>query len=269
VLLQRKTLSFFIASLAIGFSGTIVSAGIVYQNDFTSAASLAGFTVFGEGSHQESVQNGELVINSQNSFPAGRASLMLDSTSFGEPFKTTLSLNAGLVTWAFNVANQDGAFNNNFEFVLGSTVANPYQIPAHGYAIRGGGGVGNLLSLTRFNFGLGGGQQQLITITDGLAPLPQRGSFRVTFNPASSEWAFYAVFGPSFVEPMLVTNLLGTVIDSTYTTVPTPYQGPGGGTTGRDYFDNISVQVIPEPGSAGHGFGVGIAALSATFRRRT
>ena len=46
-----------------------------------------------------------------------------------------------------------------------------------GYYFSGGGYVGNRMTLSRYDFGIGGGQSELIDITSGLAPLPQKGSF--------------------------------------------------------------------------------------------
>lgn len=259
---------------------------MVYENHFDSSADLTDFTVFGESFtgytppplHQISVQNGELIIDTQSLSPNGagtaptlfgRASLMVGAGQFDPLFKTTLSNNPGLVTWGFNVANQDGAFNNGFEITLASTMADPFLIAADGYALKGGGSVGNRLYLTRFDFGLGGGQQLLIDLAQGLAPLPQHGSFRVTFDPKTGRWSLYGEFDEDFVDPLTVTSLLGTAIDSTYTKVPTPYMGIGGGTTGRDIFDNLSVQVVPEPSAALFVIGAGSICVTSRFRRRT
>jgi hypothetical protein len=80
----------------------------------------------------------------------------------------------------------------------------------------------------------------------GLDVLPSMGSFMVTFNPSTDEWRLYGAIGNAFQDPTLVTTLLGSGVDAGYVNQALPYFGLGGGTTGLDIFDNVSVSV-PEP----------------------
>lgn len=245
-------------------------AETVYRNSFDDASSLDDFTVFGERFigynppplHSVSIDSGQLRIDTDYQRPNGpgtnptlfgQAFLSADtSTAFTPGYNPILSQNTGLVTWSFNVSNQDGSFNNHFSCVLASTMAYPYKSDqefAHGYALNGGGMVGNRMVLKRFDYGLGGGSEILIDITDGLGPLPDKGSFRITFDPASAEWSLYGETGPNYSDPASVQNLLGTAVDDTYTHSETRYFGLLSATTGTGYFDNVTVDVVPEPAS--------------------
>jgi hypothetical protein len=242
------------------------SRGAVYVNTFDSPAALNGFTIYGEPPnnynppplHTVNVSGGQLVIQTTSFNPngpgvppslSGSATLSLKSAlTFGPGYHSVLSQNSAPVAWSFNVANQDGAFNNDFFFVLASTLPNPYDIGAHGYYFKGGGMVGNRMGLWRFDLGLGGGQSVLIDVIDGLAPLPQQGSFRITYNPANNQWNLFGAMDTSYQDPTQVGALLGAATDGTYTGQSAPYLALGGNSTGTDYFDNVVVQV-PEPGT--------------------
>lgn len=218
----------------------------VYSNTFDTPASLAGFTKVGTG--DISVTGGQLQVTNGDFTDA--TAMLNTSTSFGPPYKSTLSQNQGLVTWAFNLANQDATFNNGFYVVLASTHANPYTYfptQAHGYYFRGGGMLGSRMGLWRFDYGIGGGQEVFIDLTSGLETLPQMGSFRITYNPANNLWSLYGSTGTAYSDPLSVTTLLGSATEATYTSQLTPYFGLGGITSGVDYFDNVTVTVVPEP----------------------
>ncbi|MGA2802273.1 MAG: hypothetical protein ABSE97_07910 [Verrucomicrobiota bacterium] len=253
-------------SLIVVFLGSLCTGGatVVYSNSFDSSADLSAFTVFGETFitytppplHSVSVDNGQLRIDTtylepNNPSPPvlfGRASLMLNTSSFGNGYQSVLSQSAGTITWSFNLSNQDGAFNNGFNFILASSTINPYDgNPGFGYVFTGGGLVGNRMTLSRFSTGIYGGAQALIDITDGLAPLPQQGSFKITYEPQLDLWSLYDSLGSAYVDPSAVNNLVGTAIDGTWTHSNTPFFGLAGYTTGSDFFDNVSVAVVPEP----------------------
>jgi hypothetical protein len=261
-------------------------AAILYRNTFDTSDNLTDFTVYGEEFigcdppplHAVSVDAGQLRIdttqqrpNGPGTYPvlSGRAFLSLDtSRTFQQSYNPTLSQNSRLISWCFNVSNQDGALNNDFSFVLASTLANPYNTDAKyacGYALCGGGMVGNRMVLKRFDYGLGGGNAILVDITDGLGPLPEKGSFRITFDPAASMWSLYGKAGSEYTDPTQVNTLLGTAIDSTYTHEETPYAGLLSTSTGTTYFDNFTVVAVPEPASL---FFILSTMLAAGFIRR-
>jgi hypothetical protein len=244
------------------------AATAVYQNTFDTMSSIDQFTIYSQSFvgfnppplHHVSVVNGEVHIETDANRPngpgtnpvlLGRADLMLDTSSLGSGYNSTISSSAGLVSWSFNVANQDGEFNNGFEFVLLSSNPDPHDVSAHGYVFKGGSLAGDRMTLTRFDFGVGGGQSTLIDITNGLGTLPQTGSFKITYNPFNDEWDLFGSISPQFVDPDTVQNLFGTATDGTYTHLNTPYFGFGGLATGLDIFDNVTIAVVPEPSTLG------------------
>ena len=261
----------FYMAILIGLtSWNPAEAATVYQNTFDDPGSLTDFTVYGEEFvsynppplHSASIDAGQLRIDTDflkpngpgtNPTLSGRAFLSVDtSATFTPGYNATLSRNNGLISWSFNLSNRDGTYNNSFSCVLASTKADPFNSDqgfAQGYAFNGGGMVGNRMAIRRFDYGMGGGGEMLVDITDGLGPLPDKGSIRITFNPTSSEWSLYGETGTAYTDPSQVDNLLGTAIDDTYTDIETKYFGLLGKNTGTNYFDNVTVDVVPEPAS--------------------
>jgi hypothetical protein len=240
------------------------SAQTVYFNDFSSPDSIQDFTIVGESFvgytppplHTVSLQDARLRIDTTVLFPNGpgtspalfgSAVLMRSNGDFGSGFTSVLSQNADVISWTFNVANQDGSFNNQFDFILGSTLQDPTSIAAQGYLFHGGGMVGDRMILSRFNHGTGGGQNIIIDVAEGLGTMPQMGSFRITYDPFIDEWKLYGAMGSAFENPMMVSTFLGSGVDSAYANQALPFFGFGGGTTGVDIFDNVGVTIIPEP----------------------
>jgi len=277
-----KQISLVVTALVLS---TSVNAAVVFSDDFADGSSLDKYQIFGEQFtnynppplHDVYVQAGQLHIDTTYYTPnpgqsptlSGRAVLSTDvRDSFGQGYNPILSQNAGLLSWSVNIANQNGDLNNKFHFVLASTTANPYDIGSHNYALRGGGMVGDRMVLERKDFGLGGGGAVLIDVADGLGTLPEMGSFRITYDPASDLWSLYADIGASFTNPSTVSNLLGTAIDDRYTDEAMNYFAFGGGTTGKDIFDNITVNaVVPIP-AATWLFGSGLIGLIGLARRK-
>src|SRR5258706_15840875 len=126
------------------------SAQTLYFNGFSSPDRVQEFTIIGESFvtyrppplHAVSISNGQLRIdtdvlypNGPNTFPvlSGSALLMRSYSDFGSGFTNILSENTNIISWAFNVANADGSFNNKFNFILGSTIQDPTLIAAKGY----------------------------------------------------------------------------------------------------------------------------------------
>ncbi len=220
----------------------------VYSNSFDAgAASLAGFTI-GNGAgnvgpYSVSVVAGQLQIDTFLPTPtAGYAAI--NTSVFGSPYSSILRNNPGTVTWAFNVSNQDGAFNNGFFFSLASSSPDSQVFTSTGYALGGGGYVGNRMIFYRNGTGA-----TVIDIpaANGLGPLPNKGSFRITYEPATDLWSSFGFVGTSYVDPTTVTALLGSAVDGTFTGVALPYLCLGGGSTGSDFYDNLTVSVVPEP----------------------
>jgi hypothetical protein len=48
-------------------------------------------------------------------------------------------------------------------------------------------------------------------------------------------------------DPTAASQLIGTAVDGIYTHEALPYFSFGGSYSGTDYFDNLSISVVPEP----------------------
>jgi hypothetical protein len=237
--------------------GEILSsrAATVYLNSFDSgAASLNGLTIvdlsLGPPWSSVGVDSGQLRID-----PVGlwNTFVVANTTSFAAPYSPILKNNPGTVTWAFNVSNQNSEayLNNGFFFCLGSDSMDPLPYTSSSYLLSGGGYLGN-----RMEFNGNGAEFPSVELfeipsEEGLGPLPSKGSFRITYEPSTDLWSVFGEVGSDYVDPTTVTNLLGSVLDSTYTGVPLSYMAFGGSNHGSDFFDNVSVTVVPESSTIG------------------
>jgi hypothetical protein len=268
--MNRKLKAFLcptgIPCVMVLLGGVLTAPGTtVYSNNFNSgAASLAGLAIVNESSSSSvSVDSGQLRID-----PAGAPSsyVVANTASFAAPYSSTLKNNPGTVTWAFNVSNQDGGLNNGFFFSVASSAISPLVYTSSSYLLFGGVFVGNRMEFNGVGSGFPSHLLFEIPSANGLGPLPSKGSFRITYEPSTDLWSVYGEVGADYVDPTTVTTLLGSVVDSTYTSVPLPYMAWGGQDTGSDFFDNVSVTVAPEP-SAMALVVLGLAMGAAFFSR--
>jgi hypothetical protein len=256
-----KSLTSLVLSL---FIVAAAQAATVYQETFDGSESWPhGLMTFGSGN--AFVAGGQMTLSVPN---LGHAGVGLDMGTLSPGYSTVLRSNSSTVSWAANVANQDLGQNNGFQIVLACDSLDPYGISAVGYALKGGGLVGNSMILYRFDHGLGGGGSIVIDIpsTNGLGILPAEGSFKVSYTPSGDNWSVFGQIGTSYVDPTLVSTLLGSGTDSTYTGGSLPYFELSGISAGVDYFDNVSIVVAPEPSVLALST-VGIILL-IVFRRR-
>src|SRR5262245_48294453 len=211
-------------------------AAEVYFNGFANPiTSLNGFVFGNTGSSQSQfgigITNGQLQIAPGSPEPSG-AFAAINSSAFSSPYTSVLHNNPGLVTWAFNVWNQDGAFNNSFSFAIASSAPDARIFTSSSYVFEGGGMVGDQMALFR-QIGSGSGGPSftpIISVANGLAPFPQVGSFRITLDPTTGRWNLYGVMGTVPVDPKSVTTLLGTAVDNTLTGISLPYLSLSGRT---------------------------------------
>ncbi len=101
----------------------------------------------------------------------------------------------------------------------------------------------------RFDHGIGGGGQTIVDVqsTNGLAVLPAKGSFKVTYDPLTDNWALFGHIGTGYIDPRFASTPLGSGVDSTYTTGYLQYCSLNGRGGGVDYFDNLTITVGPQP----------------------
>ena len=242
-----RPLCVFALSL-IAFGGIVSPAAaqvVLYQNDFNAGeASLAGLTPYYTtnsaypATATVSVVNGQLKLATTGLVHAG---VSRDLRTGNPAFRPRLHENYGLLTWSFNVSNQDGGFNNSFKVILATSSADPYALQSYGYEFGGGGYVGNRMILRRYSYGVGGGSADFVDILSGLGPLPMKGTYRITFDPATRVWSVYGSTGLTYADPTQVGTLLGSGVDPVPVTESLPYTMLVSSTTGAAYFDNFRV----------------------------
>jgi hypothetical protein len=204
------------------------------------------------------------LISSKSKPGSGRLYIYQDVSS---NYSTTLSNNPCIMTWAFNISQDQTTCNgfnlNNFAaaFILGSTTNN-FETSGNGYAVAIGGntaGTQNKLRLIKFQGGLG----MDANVSDIITPITLPGlnghySIIVNYNPSGNKWQlFYRNDGTSFADPAPLSGTgtytaSFTAADNTYTGSSLNYLGcfwnfnssPKGAIA---LFDNI---YIPTSGTA-------------------
>ncbi|MFV1985045.1 MAG: PKD domain-containing protein [Thiohalomonadales bacterium] len=213
---------------------------IVYFNDF-SENTLSDFIIEENGTGKLLIENEQLRINPGKGY-LNNAGIILDAAKLNN-YNTQLSANIGLITWAFIISNEDGEFNNLFDFTLSSKVG--MDDPAtFGYSLSGGGYVGDRMMLSRIAHALspyGSVLENIFDTTFGLSILPKIGAFKITFNPVNSEWKLYYKVGIQKIDPVLITNLIGSGINSGFVSQSLPFMILKGQSTGSTYFDHFAV----------------------------
>ena len=172
------------------------------------------------------VSGGEAVIDLSGSSLLGTA-VSINASNFSVPYTSVLGDNPGVVSWSFNVSNEDGQFNNSFGFALASSAPDPRIFTTSSYVFQGGGFVGNRMGLLRQVEPILGGPtfDFLIDIPNGLGTLPEMGSFQITYDPNGDLWSLFGATGPTKQDPRQVNVLLGTAVDDTLTNVDLPWTG--------------------------------------------
>src|SRR5690348_418381 len=117
---NSKLLLLPLLTIFCGIPAQMFSATRVYFNDFSNGSSSLANWSTGRipgciGSFDIGVIDGQLQITLGNDIPTG-AYAAIHCANFLSPYSSTLRNNPGLVSWAFNLSNQDGEFNNDFAF---------------------------------------------------------------------------------------------------------------------------------------------------------
>jgi hypothetical protein len=239
-----------IACLILFFGGVLTAtATTVYFNDFSGgAASLNGLSVVDQSlspySASVSVESGQLRLDATY----WTTYIVANASSFAAPYSTILKNNPGTVTWAFNVSNMDDVYANGFFFCPASDTRGGWGYYSS-YILWGNGG-GNPMQFYRTTWYDPPPLLLQIPSSESLDTLPSKGSFRITYEPSSDLWSLFGHIGLDYIDPTTVTTLMGSVVDSSFTSMSLPYMEWGGADMGSDFFDNISVSVIPEPATS-------------------
>ncbi|MFZ4797996.1 MAG: beta strand repeat-containing protein [Bacteroidia bacterium] len=117
-------------------------------------------------------------------------------SNFSAPYNATLSSNAGIVSWSFNLrtnrtTTELAGFNSNtygIAMVLASTSNTP-NTSGSGYAVVMGGGTNNNIGLIYFTGGLQGTKTTVINY-GGVTPtsLNNYMSVQISYNPSNNLW---------------------------------------------------------------------------------
>ncbi len=184
------------------------------------------------------------------------------TASFSSPYNTTLSSNAGVVTWYFNMRQirtdpagfASGHYGVGFILAGSSTAA---WNAGTGYAVvLGQSGATDPIRLAKYSAGLATVTNIITSNTPGLTDFgTEYVSVKVTYDPADNKWElFLRNDGASaFADPTSGTlTSQGTAIDNSY--VSTSLGNLGGywqGSTAANqvaFFDNITVHATVPPG---------------------
>lgn len=220
---------------------------VIYENDF-SANSLDDFIVVEIGVATVSISQGRLQITPGESY-LNRGFVAIDLAAISSEYNPVLDANITKITWAFNASNMDGstcgACNNTFGFKLFSH-SDPSNASAYGYSFSGGGYVGNRMILSQSALAgspHGPVNNIMIDITDGLGPLPSIGAFKITYDPNTSVWELYYEESTTTLDPMSITNMIGSSINNNFANQPLQYLILYGMNTQLTLFDNLTIAI--------------------------
>ena len=163
-------------------------------------------------------------VNIANGGTAGQSYTTVPLSGFGSPFNPTLSSNSGTLEWSFNLRTNRNSIFSGFlaagyggAVVLASTTTN-LQNAGNGYALVYGSGGTRNWRFVRYTGGLSGTQTTIVTggIFSGNTNYV---SARITYVPTTNTWSYYfRDDGPTvWGDPTTVSTLIGSVVDSTYT----------------------------------------------------
>ncbi len=214
---------------------------VIYSNDF-STETIEDFTILEEGTGKVVLDNGQLRINPGDTY-LNRASISLDTSKLLTGYMSQLSLNQGIITWAFNVSNFDGQYNNTFSFLI-SNKSSLSELGNFYYSFQGGGFVESRMMLRRsadYRSPFGNVSEDMIDIINGLGILPQVGAIKITFNQTTNEWKLYYEVSDVKLNPVFITTLVGSAINTGFVNENLPYFIFSSNGTGATFYDNFTV----------------------------
>lgn len=164
-------------------------------------------------------------LNIVNGNPAGVSYTTVPLSGFSAPYNATLASNTGnLIEWTFNLRTNRASIFSGFAagqyggaVVLVGSNAN-VQTLGQGYALIYGNTASRNWKLVKYNNGLQG------TLTDVIAggifaSNTSYVSVKITYSPSNNTWSYYFRDDGTggWGDPATVSTLIGTAVDSTYT----------------------------------------------------
>ena len=163
-------------------------------------------------------------LNIANGNPAGQSYTTVPLSGFNSPFNPTLSLNTGTIEWSFNLrTNRNTIFPGFSAGTYGAAVvlagtSGTLLNTGNGYALVYGGTGTRNWRLVRYTSGLFGTRTDIIS-GGVFAAGTNYVSARIVYTTSTNTWTYYfrddgAV---AWGDPTTVTTLIGSAVDSTYT----------------------------------------------------
>ncbi len=218
---------------------------VSYSNNFENGmSSLDGFSIGEVGDGTLTVESGRLKLSPGSGY-LNRSYASFKPADFLPGFDPVLDSNTGLLTWAFNVSNEDGvSLNNMFAFEIGSE-SDPSDGSIFSYDFSGGGFVGDRMLVrnsAHANSPMGPESMVLVDEANGLEP-GNEGAFRITFDPGNGRWDVYFEQSATPVDPLMVDSLLGSFTNTAYTGLELAWIIFNSQTNGHVYFDNFTFSI--------------------------
>lgn len=242
-------------------------ATIVQENFSGSSLTYTQFSPQGIAPFEVAIDGGRLRTETDALLgppPAfGVAAAILDGTSI--PNYSRILQNApGQITWSFDLEYFDGSLNSSYVAQLAMSEADRFSSTIDGYALIGGAFAGNEITLVRIEDGL-----VVNTVISSPAGPPPGESVQIQVDlvPSTGVWTLRMASlasGPPSPLPEL-----GSGVDQTFLGRDLPYLSLGATTTGQSFYDNFSLEVIPEPGAAGLMVMGGLLLYGRRCRKRT
>jgi hypothetical protein len=196
--------------------------------------------------------------------------LSVPTSAFDSPWPVSNKFTdaAGKITWYINMQstlttpNGIGVNAGGMGFALGATNTSLGAVGTNGYILYiGNPGTPDPIHLASFT-GTGIGNTLVDIFTVGSAPFSDVGnntnyfSYRVEFTPSTNTWELFGRNDGAggFTSPDINTGYtsLGSGVNSTYTSTALPVMGLTGSWRNPNLvsrFDNMIVEVVPEPSS--------------------
>lgn len=294
-----------IAILMLFVQSSIYGQTTVFSDDFTASAGTAFSTATGPvgtstkwnltrsgADFGARINGGNLTLTNDAGGTANASGWVMaaaNTATFTTPYNTILASNPGVVTWTFNMRQNNtnpagfGTSGSGVAYILAGS-AGTTNVSGTGYAVVLGNSGTSIdpLKLVRYTSGLRTATTMITSNTSGLTDFGnQYLSVKVTFTPSTNTWQlFVRNDGTSAFQDPASGSLTsqGTIVNNTYTGSAMPISGAilnvtyvlFGTANQTAFFDNVAVTVaIPTttsiaPSSKIAGTGVFILTVNGT-----